>query len=259
MIAMIFAAGKGTRLKPFTDFHPKALAEVGGVPMLELSLRRVIKAGARVVVVNVHHFADQIIDFLHSRTDWGARILVSDERGKLLDTGGGLLNARELLATTDENEPILIHNSDILTDIPLYKIVEQHQRTNALVTLLVAPRNTARHFYFDKRSHRLLFWGDDRNGSYLPYTPENLDSLDKMAFGGVHVVSPSIFPYLELYKQDVAQSDVFSITPFYVDIAHKVNIQSFVPDCAYHWMDIGTGQRLMEANQMAKIFINGNK
>ena len=134
MKAMIFAAGLGTRLKPFTDFHPKALAEVCGRPMLGVVIERLKMAGISEIIVNVHHFADQIVDYLHRNNDFGVRLHISDETSELLDTGGGILAARRWL---DGDEPFVVHNADILTDVDIAGMLSVARSTGAALTLLV--------------------------------------------------------------------------------------------------------------------------
>ena len=131
MKAMIFAAGLGTRLRPLTDHMPKALVPVAGVPMLQRVILRLKEAGFHDIVINIHHFGEQILDFLKANDNFGVRILISDERGELLDTGGGILKARPLL---DDGEPFLIHNADILTHIDLAAIYRHHVESGAEAT-----------------------------------------------------------------------------------------------------------------------------
>ena len=151
---MIFAAGLGTRLRPLTDNKPKALVEVAGKPMLERVILRLKRSGVDEIVVNVHHFGQQIIDFLYANDNFGVTIHVSDEREELLDTGGGILKARKWL---DGGEPVIVHNADILTDFDLDEMMCQHVASEAVATLLVAERDTARYFVFND-AMRLQGW-----------------------------------------------------------------------------------------------------
>ena len=231
MKAMIFAAGLGTRLKPFTDTMPKALAPVNGTPMLEHVITRLIKQGFDDVVVNVYHFGEKIIEFLETKNNFGANIHISDERDCLLDTGGGILKARQWL---DGNEPIIIHNADILTDFDLHKMAKQHVDNKADATLLVADRKTTRYFYINK-SNQLKGWTNISTGEVKPsgYIAEESDKL--LAFGGVHIVSPSIFDVLDKYSSEPK----FSITPFYIDKCNELKIMGYTPAEKYQWHDIG--------------------
>ena len=146
MKAMIFAAGLGTRLRPLTDHTPKALVSVAGKPMLERVILRLKEAGFNDITVNIHHFGEQIIEFLRANNDFGITIHLSDERDMLLDTGGGIKKARPFL---DGNEPFLVHNADILSDINLAELYRHHRESNAEATLLVSQRQTSRYLLLD--------------------------------------------------------------------------------------------------------------
>ena len=255
MKALIFAAGVGSRLKPFTDMHPKALAKVGGMTMLERTIRRVHEAGADRIVVNVHHFATQIIEYLHLHNDFGLDIAVSDESDVLLDTGGGLLHARGLL-NAESDEPVILHNADILTDAPLAEMVDSHLRSEADATLLVGRRRSSRMLYFDS-CNRLAGWSNLKTGEGKPvgFNPAS-PCCRPLAFGGVHIVRPSaVFPYLEKYA--AAHGEVFSITPFYVAALSDLRIVGFTPHNYYMWHDIGTPEKLACAE--ADLATNGQR
>lgn len=246
MRAMIFAAGMGTRLKPFTERHPKALVPVGGVPMLERVMTRLIDAGVTEAVINVHHFADQIVEFVRSRDNFGIDIHISDETAQLLDTGGGLVKAR---AYFPGSEPIMVHNADILSNIDLRAMAEQHASQANDVTLLAMDRETSRHFYFDRASGRLAGWGDDRNGTFRPEWLST-DGKDKLAFGGVHVINPNVLDAMAFYGAH-AGSEVFSVTPFYADFASVLDIRAFTPpEHGTVWLDVGSPQKLQHAEQV---------
>lgn len=232
MKAMIFAAGEGTRLRPLTLTKPKALVEVAGKPMLGRVLEAVRAAGIRDVVVNVHYLAEQIIDYLEAN-DFGLNIRIADERRRLLDTGGGLLAARDLLAG---NEPILLHNADICTDLDLTRL-----EPRGVATLLVADRDSSRRLIFNPDDMQLRGWVNERSGE----TRGCAEGL-RRAFNGIHVVSPDIFPLLERYSRSIG-SDVFSLTPFYVAAAAVEPIYG----CSltgYRWHDVGDLQKLAAAN-----------
>src|SRR5210317_1542357 len=149
MKAMIFAAGLGTRLKPITNDRPKALAEIHGTPLIEIVIRRLINCGFNDIIINVHHFADKVLDFLASKNNFGINLQISDERGELLDTGGGLKKASWFF---DDGKAFLVHNVDTLTDIDLLDYYHFHQKNNALATLLVRHRPGSRFFLFDENS-----------------------------------------------------------------------------------------------------------
>jgi len=240
MKALIFAAGLGTRLKPFTLEHPKALVPVGGVPMLERVIEKLKTAGISEMVVNVHHFSSQIADFLRSKNNFGINIHISDESSLLLDTGGGILNARHWL----HDAPFLVHNADILTDFPIEEMIERHSSTNADVTLLTASRATSRYLLFDKNA-RMQGWENTKTGEVRPFDLST-SNLERLAFGGVHVLNPSVFPRLENYRRQKG-SEVFSITSFYIDSCRELYIHSYQPTLPYQWHDVGNPEKLAAA------------
>lgn len=225
---MILAAGVGSRLRPLTDRIPKALIEVGGVPMLEIVARRLRAAGVTDLVVNAHHHAQLVADFaagLKERLGF-ARVDVTREDALLLDTGGGLLNARELL---DEPAPFLLHNADVLSDVDLAALLQAHERSGALATLAVRRRPTK----------RALRFSDD--GRLLGRAPEGERG---MAFCGIHAISPALFGKL-------TETGVFSITDAYARLAAEgADIRAFVCDQNY-WADIGGPEKLTEARKYA--------
>lgn len=238
---MIFAAGLGTRLRPLTDHKPKALVEINGVPMLERVLRRVIAAGCDDIVINVCHFGEQIIDFLATKDNFGVTIHISDERQQLLDTGGGVLAARQWL---EGDEDILIHNADILTDLDLNAMIDFHVQSGADATLLVKPRNTARYLLF--KQERLCGWTNIQTGEVRPQgMVYDANVMQALAFGGVHVISGRIFRALEEYSSEPK----FSITPFYVDSCEKLKIMGYQPPESYQWHDIGKIESLQAAEE----------
>lgn len=241
MKALIFAAGLGTRLKPFTDFHPKALAPVGGIPMLQRVITKLRDAGVTTFVVNVHHFSDQIIEFLKKNDCFGTEILISDESGLLLDTGGGVLNAHHLLG---DSEPVILHNADILTDFPMSEMIEKHLSTGADVTLLTDSRTTSRYLCFDS-DNRMKGWINVNTNQTLPSGFSVGGDIRLLAFGGVHIISPAIFPLLEKFSNELK----FSIIPFYADSCNRLDIRCFIPAESYFWHDIGNPKSLEEAEQ----------
>ena len=242
MKAMVFAAGLGTRLKPLTDNMPKALVEVGGEPMLCRVINKLINIGVDTVVVNVHHFPEMIRSYLQTNNNFGVKIIVSDESSELLDTGGGILAASGWL---DGNESFIVHNADILTDFPLNEMVEAHFSTGADVTLLAQNRMSSRTFVYDD-SLRLKGWariGTDES------IPSGLDvaGLKCLAFGGVSVVNPSVFPLMRQYAEN--HGPVFSTTPFYASECSHLNIKGYMPSGEYRWFDIGKIETLMKARE----------
>ncbi len=241
MKAMIFAAGLGTRLRPLTNDRPKALVEVAGKPMLQHVIEKFIAVGVTEIVVNVHHFADKIIDFLADNNNFGITIHVSDERERLLDTGGAILKARQWLYG---NEPFMVHNADIITDLDLLALEKSHVESGASATLLVAPRETSRYLLFDENM-KLQGWQNVSTGDKIPadILPEDYQSL---AFGGVHILSPSIFKTLETYSED----EKFSIVSFYVSACRNLLINGYLSPVPYHWLDIGKPETIHQADAL---------
>ncbi len=231
MKAMIFAAGLGTRLRPLTDNMPKALVPVARKPMLQHVIERMKAAGFNEITINIHHFGEQIIDFVQANQQFGITIHISDERGELLDTGGGIKKARPFL---DGDEPFLVHNADILTDVDLHKLYQHHLMNNADATLLVSQRNTSRYLLFDN-DNRLKGWVNKTTGEVKPQGfSYNKNELSELAFGGIHVISPRLFHLLESEQWQ----GKFSIIPFYLSICQKARIQGFSTE-GYQWFDIG--------------------
>ena len=239
MKAMIFAAGLGTRLRPLTDHTPKALVPVAGVPMLQRVILRLKEAGFRDLVINIHHFGDQILDFLKANQDFGVRIRVSDERGQLLDTGGGIRKARPLL---DDGGPFLVHNVDILSDIDLAAFYRLHLEHPCDATLLTNHRRTSRYLLADAEG-RLRGWVNKSTGETLPAgTLYAEGAYAELAFGCIHVLSPSVFRHMD----DGRWQGKFSIIPFYVDICRRADIRCHTIDTP-GWFDIGKPETLARA------------
>lgn len=239
MKAMIFAAGMGTRLRPLTNSIPKALVSVAGKPMLERVILKLKDAGFQDIVINIHHFGEQIIDFVHSNDSFGVNIYISDEQGKLLDTGGGIQKARPFL---ESNAPFLIHNADVLTDLDLHAFYQHHLSSKVDATLLTNHRDTSRYLLMNV-DNRLCGWTNFSTGEVLP--PDLDYSQDKyqlQAFGCVHVLSSSIFHYMEGERW----RGKFSIIPFYIDICREAHIQGYPVDSG-HWFDIGKPETLAKA------------
>lgn len=240
MKALVFAAGLGTRLRPLTDTKPKALVEVDGVAMLERVILKLKSAGIDSVIVNVHHFADKIIDFLKEKDNFGLEIVVSDERDMLLETGGGILKARPLL---DGDEPFVVHNADILTDFDLRKMIDFHVAEGNDVTLLVDDRNSSRRLLFDG-SMGMRGWKNMTTGETIPQGIDDA-SLMPLAFGGVHVINPQPF-FSRLVEY--ATEPKFSITPFYSQNCGALKIGGYRPLEKYGWFDIGSIEQLNRAS-----------
>jgi NDP-sugar pyrophosphorylase family protein len=236
MKAMIFAAGMGTRLQPLTNSRPKALVEVNGVSMLERVIRRLISFGFTDLVINVHHFAPMVMDFLKSNNNFGVKISISDETDLLLDTGGGLLKAQTLL---NDGEPFLIHNVDILTDFDLRALYQQHIQCKPLATMVVKNRKTSRSLLINEAGE-LSGWKNHQTGKVI-ISKGNEASLQPVAFSGVHVVSPEIFPLF-------TESGVFSIMDTYLRLASSHTINTWNQGDAL-WMDLGRVENLNQAEK----------
>ena len=245
MKALIFAAGLGTRLKPITDSMPKALVPVAGRPMLEHVILHLKEQGFTDIVINIHYLGQQIIDFLQAHDNFGVNICISDERSEVLETGGGILKAADLL---DDGEPFLVHNSDILTNIDLRQLYQQHLDSQADATLLVGHRDTSRYLIFD-HTDTLCGWINKKTGEQKPegfsYDPTLHDAW---AFGGIHVISPTLLRYM---RED-GWSGKFSIIPLYLSVCHKARLLASPIQPGRYWFDIGKMETLQEADQFLK-------
>lgn len=237
MKAMVFAAGLGTRLQNETAGKPKALVDVAGKPLLYHAIGKLKKAGVTEVVVNVHHFAGKVIEYINS-TDFGIKIHISDERQLLLETGGGLKKAAPFFTGT---EPILIYNVDILSNIDLSLLIADHLKTGALATLAVRERETQRYFKFDAEK-QLVGWINKKTGETKISRPEVFDMAEEMAFSGIHVVQPEIFGLMPEFER-------FSIADFYLDVAKTHTIKGFY-DTSDLWIDVGKPEQLEEARRI---------
>ena len=239
MQAMIFAAGLGTRLKPLTDRIPKALVRVGGEPLLKRVIFQLKDAGFTRIVVNVHHFSNQIIDYLRDNDNFGMDIRISDESDKLLETGGGIKKAWPLF---DQKEPVLIHNVDILSNEDLKKFYQMEAETPLAARLLVSVRKTKRYLLFDD-TMRLVGWTNIETGEVKsPYKDLDPKQYKMYAFSGIHMVAPSLFPLME------EEPDKFPIMDFYLRHCDKVRIEGYVKN-DLKLMDVGKQETLKEAEQ----------
>jgi NDP-sugar pyrophosphorylase family protein len=211
---MILAAGLGTRFKPWTDLHPKALAVVNGKSLLQRNIAYLQRYGIREVVVNVHHFADQVVDALRANHGWGSEIIISDESAEVLETGGGLRKARPLL----EKSPFVMMNVDILTDMDLGAMIDAHFMHLPLATLAVTNRITSRYFVFNGEDE-LCGWRNTQTGQERMSRPVIGDLFQK-AFSGIHVIDPALFGLL-------SREGKFSIVDAYLDLAVRQSIRGF--------------------------------
>jgi MurNAc alpha-1-phosphate uridylyltransferase len=245
MKAMIFAAGLGTRLRPLTNTMPKAMVPVAGKPMIEHVIRKLIASGFDEITINVHHFADQIIDFVHANDYFGVTIHISDEREKLLDTGGGIKKAGTFLAADDE--PFLVHNVDILSNIDLRSFYQHHLDGGNSATLLVSRRQTSRYLLLNDEQ-RLCGWVNKTTGETKPEGFRYAEGqYGEYAFAGIHILSPSIVRLMD----EPQWGDKFSIIDFYLSACRQTAVAGYVcPDLKL--IDIGKPETLAEAEH----FIN---
>ena len=232
MKAMILAAGLGTRLRPLTNDRPKALVEVAGRTLLEITIRRLQEFGVREVIVNVHHFADMVIDYLKENNNFGIRIEVSREE-VLLDTGGGLMKAAWFFLE-GADEPFILHNVDVISNIDLVRMVQFHREQKALATLAVQDRETSRYLLFDEHGQ---LCGRRKGGGKPDEMVRPAANLQALAFSGIHAISPRMLTML-------TEGGVFSIIDSYLRLAkRKDGILAFRAD-AYYWRDLGTPQNV---------------
>jgi NDP-sugar pyrophosphorylase family protein len=236
---MILAAGLGTRLKPFTSHHPKALATVNNLPLLHIALQKIKRLGIKKVIVNVHHFADQVTSFIQDYDAGNMEILISDERAQLLDTGGGVLKAGPLF---DKGADILIYNVDVVTNAPLEELIATHQKQQNIATLWVQPRSTSRFLLFTA-DNQLCGWRNTKTGDEL-WVKEPIAS-SPLGFNGIQVIQHRLLSLLP-------PKGAFPIIPEYLNLAGKYKISGWRSDDS-QWFDTGTPEKLKKATD----FITG--
>ena len=237
MKALIFAAGKGTRLKPFTDYQPKALARVNGVPLLERNIKYLQSYGINDFVINIFHFGEQIVEFLKEHDHFGANIEISDEKDQLLETGGGLVFARRFL---DDGEDFLILNADILTDLNITEFVEYHQEKKDFATLAVSDRKSSRKLLFNPEMV-LRGWVNVETGEQR--LAEFNKGFKPLAFSGIHCMNPAIFGKIK-------RTGKFSIMEEYLDLMHTEKIHGFEHQAKL--IDVGRPESIVEAEKYFK-------
>lgn len=239
MDAMLLAAGLGTRLRPLTDDIPKALVPVAGIPMLDRIAHRLIEAGADRLVINLHHLGDRIREHVERRAGWGVDVVFSPEPDRPLETGGGLLNAAPLIR---RDSPFFMHNTDILTDLPLEEMYEHHVSAGADATLAVMQRETSRRLLFDDRG---LFGRMDAGRDLRIEARPPIGEVRDLAFAGVHVISPDLLDRL-------SGDGPFSILDPYLESAGEGRIIMPYRVDAYSWTDIGKPEELASADELAR-------
>jgi NDP-sugar pyrophosphorylase family protein len=237
MKAMILAAGLGTRLKPFTDKHPKALAIVNGKTILQRNIEYLASHGIKEVIINVHHFADQIIDLIKENNGFGSAISFSDETNEVLETGGGIKKSAWFFE--NEEAPFVVMNVDILTDMNLNEMILQHQKNLPLATLAVTSRQTSRYFLFDEKNH-LCGWENVKTGETK--ISKRSENYFQKAFSGIHVISPKIF---SLIKMD----GKFSMVDAYLELAKSHVIAAF-DHTNSKFIDVGKPESILTAEEM---------
>jgi len=243
MKAMIFAAGLGTRLKPLTDTMPKALVPVDGIPLLKRVAMRLLASGVDSLVINTHHFAEQIERYVAAEQGFGTRVSLSREDGTLLETGGGVLHARPYL---EGDAPFLAHNVDILSNLDLPRFLSQAPG-DALATLVVSERPTSRYLLFDGQM-RLVGWTDLRTGEVRSPIPGlDVSRCQRFAFAGIHLMSGSIFSVMDA----LGFQGRFPIIPFYLAAAAQYPIYGYVPE-GFRMLDVGKLSSLEEAAVFAR-------
>ena len=239
MKAMIFAAGMGTRLQPYTLTMPKALVPVAGVPMLEVLIKHLMGQGISKIIVNVHHFADQVVAFIEKNQGFGAEIAFSHEDDYLLDTGGGLKKASWFF---DDDKAFLVQNVDIICDLKYKEFFKSHQDSGAMATLAVSRRTSSRYFLFDDNM-QLCGWENTKT-SEVKMSRSGQGHLQRYAFSGIHAIEPDIFGYMN-------QEGKFSIVDTYLSLAADHRILGFEHD-ATNWADMGRPEELLKADRILK-------
>jgi N-acetyl-alpha-D-muramate 1-phosphate uridylyltransferase len=239
MKAMILAAGLGTRLKPFTNEHPKALAMVNGKTILQRNIEYLAAFGIKDIIVNIHHFPKQIKDAIKINKSYGSNISISDETDEVLETGGGLKKAAWFFE--NERDSFVVMNVDVLTDMDLSKMISQHSKEKTLATIAVTMRKTSRYFLFDDLNH-LCGWKNEKSGEQK-MSIETTEFTQK-AFSGIHIISPEIFSLIKMKGK-------FSMVDVYLELAKTRNITAFDHSNS-KFIDVGTPESILKAEEIFK-------
>jgi NDP-sugar pyrophosphorylase family protein len=237
MRAMILAAGLGTRLKPLTNSTPKALIKIKDFTLLELQIKKLVSEGFDQIIINVHHFGDVVKDYLKQNNFFNCSIEISDESEKLLDTGGGLKKASHFFM---EDEPFLVYNVDILSNISLRKLINYHLTSESIATLAIQNRDSSRKFLFDK-NNILCGWMNQKSSENI-ITSDEQSELFPYSFSGIQVINPKIFKYFP-------DKDIFSLVELYLSAARKAKISGYVHNDDL-WIDIGKLENLDRAEKI---------
>ena len=235
---MILAAGFGTRMQPITLTRPKALVEIKGITLLERNIQYLKSFGVEEIVINVHHFAQQIVDFLKEKDYFGIKISISDETDAVLETGGGLQRAKPFL---QGSEDFILMNVDILTSLNISQLFDYHKnKPNSLATLAVTTRPSSRQLLFDEKM-QLKGWSNENTGEKI-LVNEDETHLKPMSFSGVHIISPKIFEYMQMQGK-------FSIITAYLELAKSQNLYGYKHDGDL-LLDVGKPEAIEKAIQM---------
>ncbi len=236
MKAFILAAGLGTRLYPYTADKPKALVELNGITLLERAIRKVNELDISETIINIHHFGDQIVNFLTEKRNFDLPIKISDERNQLLDTGGAILKAQSLLG---DDEPFLVYNVDILSTIDLKALNQYHIQKAGIATMAVRERSTDRYLVFNPEM-RLTGWRNVKTGEEILTAGNGI--LHNYAFSGIQIVEPKLFPL-------ITETGKFSVIQMYLRLAKEYCIYGY-HDHSEHWMDLGKPDQLLAAEKL---------
>lgn len=236
MQAMIFCAGLGTRFKPWTDHHPKALAVINDKSLLQRNIEYLQKHGINNVVVNVHHFSNQIVAVIDANKGWGSKVLISDETDAVLETGGGLLHAKKLF---EDHTPFLTYNVDILTDINLTEMIDHHSKSQSLITLAVSDRKTSRKFLFDE-DNQLCGWENQATGQQR-MSRQSL-TIKSLAYSGIAIFNYEVF-------DSITFSGKFSLVDLYLDLAKNKKIVAW-QHTTEKWIDVGKPESVAIAEKL---------
>lgn len=242
MKAMLFAAGLGTRLRPLTNDRPKALVEVSGKSLLHRNIEKLLVEGCTEVIVNIHYFGEQILASVEARPEWKGKVFTSDERSKILETGGGLLHAKSHFIGGSD---FLVHNVDILSDLDLRKgLYATHQQRAALLTLATRQRDTSRYLLFGQEDNLLCGWTNIKTGEIKLSRNRPPDTLIKRAYSGISAYSPRIFHFMPQ-----KEGSRFSIVDTWLEAAKTEAIYCY-PHDEDRWIDVGRPEKVKEAEDL---------
>jgi len=231
MKAIILAAGLGSRLNTITSNKPKALVEVNGKTMLELVIQNLKKQGITNFLINIHHFGESIIDYLLENKNFGVSITISDESDQLLDTGGAILKAQNFISG---NEPVLVHNVDIISDVKITDLLKFHVKTGSIATLCVRKRESGRGLLFNSEMH-LVGWTSIEKNEFK-WVNKIYDEYNLFAFSGIYMISPK-------FVEEIKQKGKFSIIDTWLKVAKSNYISGFI-DSSETWHDLGTAEKI---------------